>query len=53
MQESTSYWLHRISYHAEISHIFLDKYRYLTIGFSDYANEEFLDNLQAKDEGEA
>ena len=33
-----NYWLHRISYHAEISHPLLDK-GFLTIGYSEFLRE--------------
>lgn len=36
-----NYWLHRISHHAELSYPLLDK-GYLSIGFSDFSNKEFL-----------
>lgn len=36
-----NYWLHRISHHAELSYSLLEK-GYLSIGFSDFSNEEFL-----------
>jgi len=34
-------WLHRISYHGETSHPLLER-GYLTIGFSDFSNPEFI-----------
>jgi hypothetical protein len=36
-----NYWLHRISHHAEIAYPLLDK-GYLSIGFSDFATQEFI-----------
>ena len=39
-----NYWLHRISHHAEVSYPLLEK-NILTIGFSDFANQEFIDNI--------
>ena len=41
-------WLHRISHHAELSHPLLDR-GYLSIGFSDFSNEEFLQRTQKQD----
>jgi len=38
-----NYWLHRISHHAELSRPLLDK-GYLSIGFSDFSNDEFLNH---------
>jgi hypothetical protein len=39
-----NYWLHRISHHGDIAYpLFLEGY--LTIGFSDFANQEFIDDL--------
>ena len=38
------YWLHRISHHAEISHPLLEK-GYLSIGFSDFSEQEFIDDI--------
>ncbi|GGG88596.1 hypothetical protein GCM10011416_01090 [Polaribacter pacificus] len=43
-----NYWLHRISHHAEVSYPLLEK-NILTIGFSDFANQKFIDDL-LKDE---
>ncbi len=39
-----NYWLHRISHHAEISYPLLEQ-DILTIGFSDFANQKFIDNI--------
>jgi hypothetical protein len=39
-----NYWLHRISHHAEIAYPLLDK-GYLSIGFSDFATQEFIDKV--------
>jgi restriction endonuclease Mrr len=44
-----NYWLHRISYHAEVSYPLLDK-NILSIGFSDFANQEFIDDVLKDDE---
>ncbi len=41
-----NYWLHRISYHAEVSYPLLDN-NFLTIGFSDFADQSILDKIQA------
>jgi predicted ATP-binding protein involved in virulence len=38
------YWLHRISHHSEVSYPLLEK-NILTIGFSDFANQKFIDNI--------
>ncbi len=38
------YWLHRISHHAEVSYPLLEK-NILTIGFSDFANQEFIKKI--------
>ena len=42
------YWLHRISHHAEISYPLIDK-NILSIGFSDFANQGFIDKVLEKD----
>lgn len=39
-----NYWLHRISHHAEVSYPLLEK-NYLSIGFSDFAYEGFVENV--------
>ena len=39
-----NYWLHRISHHAEVSYPLLEQ-NLLTIGFSDFANQKFIDNI--------
>lgn len=39
-----NYWLHRISHHAEVSYQLLDR-NYLTIGFSDFSNHDFINNV--------
>lgn len=39
-----NYWLHRISHHAEVSYPLL-KQNKLSIGFSDFATQEFIDDL--------
>ena len=41
-----NYWLHRISHIAELSYPLLDK-GFLTIGFSDFTNTEFIDKVRA------
>lgn len=43
-----NYWLHRISHIAELSYPLLDK-GYLTIGFSDFTNEKFIDKVLEDD----
>lgn len=43
-----NYWLHRISHHAELSYPLLDK-GYLTIGFSDFTHQEFIDKVLQDD----
>lgn len=42
------YWLHRISYHAEVSYPLIDK-NILSIGFSDFANHEFINKVLNED----
>lgn len=37
-------WLHRISHHAEVSYPLLERDE-LTIGFSDFSNQEFIDDV--------
>lgn len=37
-------WLHRISYHSEISYPLLEK-GYLSVGFSDFSDQEFIDSI--------
>src|SRR5690554_1110792 len=39
-----NYWLHRISHLAELSYPLLDK-GFLTIGFSDFTQKEFIDKV--------
>lgn len=39
-----NYWLHRISHTAELSYPLLDK-GYLTIGFSDFTDKDFIDKV--------
>ena len=39
-----NYWLHRISHHAEVSYPLLWKNK-LSIGFSDFATQEFIDKV--------
>jgi len=43
-----NYWLHRISHTAELSYPLLDR-GYFTIGFSDFSNEAFIDNVNEGD----
>jgi predicted Mrr-cat superfamily restriction endonuclease len=38
-------WIHRISHHAETSHPLLER-GYLSIGFSDFADQSFLDGIK-------
>lgn len=40
-----NYWLHRISYQAELSYPLLHK-GFLTIGFSDFTTQEFIDEVR-------
>ncbi|MDX1718699.1 MAG: restriction endonuclease [Salegentibacter mishustinae] len=44
-----NYWLHRISHVAELSYPLLKK-GYLSIGFSDFTGEDFLNKVLAGDE---
>lgn len=43
-----NYWLHRISHIAEVSYPLLDK-GYLSIGFSDFTNDEIIDKVLLND----
>lgn len=43
-----SYWLHRISHHAEVSRPLLNK-GYLSIGWSDFSNNDFIEKTRAED----
>ncbi|MGC9331336.1 MAG: hypothetical protein ACP5DZ_05585 [Bacteroidales bacterium] len=43
-----NYWLHRISHIAELSYPLLDKV-FLTIGFSDFTHQEFIDKVLQDD----
>jgi hypothetical protein len=43
-----NYWLHRISYEAELSYALLDR-GFLTIGFSDFTDSDFIDKVIASD----
>lgn len=45
---SMSYWLHRISHHAEVSRPLLDQ-GYLSIGWSDFSNNEFIEKARNGD----
>jgi predicted Mrr-cat superfamily restriction endonuclease len=45
-----TYWLHRISHHAEVSHPLLSK-GYLSIGWSMFSNADFLEKVRAGDRG--
>jgi hypothetical protein len=40
-----NYWIHRISYHAELSYPLLEK-GILSIGFSDWSSKDFLKNCR-------
>lgn len=44
-----SYWLHRISNGKNVSYPLLEKERYISIGFSDYSNKDFLQKVLADD----
>lgn len=43
-----NYWIHRISHIAELSYPLLNK-GFLTIGFSDFTDDEFIDKVKAGD----
>jgi hypothetical protein len=43
-----NYWLHRISYSSNISYPLLEK-GYLTIGFSEFCEAEFLEKVSNGD----
>lgn len=43
-----NYFIHRISHHAELSYPLLDK-GYLSIGFSDFAEEDLIERTQTGD----
>ncbi len=43
-----NYWLHRISHHAEVSYPLLDR-NILSIGFSDFSNQKFIDAVLKED----
>ena len=43
-----NYYIHRISHHAELSYPLLDR-GYLSIGFSDFAEEDLIDQTQTGD----
>lgn len=40
-----NYWLHRISHHAHLAHPLLFKHNKLTIGFSDFSNQDFINDV--------
>jgi len=40
-----SYWLHRISHHAEVSHPLLER-GYLSIGWSDFSKPDFVEKAR-------
>lgn len=40
-----NYWLHRISHHAHIAHPLLFDHNILTIGFSDFSTQAFIDDV--------
>lgn len=44
-----NYWLHRISYLAELSYPLLER-GFLTIGFSDFTKKEFIDKVLENDQ---
>ncbi|MDA3052717.1 restriction endonuclease [Campylobacter sp. JMF_01 NE2] len=44
-----SYWLHRISNGKNVSYPLLEKEGYISIGFSDYSNKDFLQKVLADD----
>lgn len=48
--DAVSYWLHRISHHAEVSRPLLD-HGYLSIGWSDFSNNDFIEKARAGDRG--
>lgn len=43
-----NYWIHRISHIAELSYPLLNK-GFLTIGFSDFTNDEIIEKVKAGD----
>jgi hypothetical protein len=43
-----NYWQHRISHHAEVSYPLLNK-NILSIGFSDFASQKFIDDVLKED----
>jgi len=43
-----NYWIHRISHIAELSYPLLDR-GYLTIGFSDFTDDEFIEKAKSSD----
>ena len=47
-QKEKNIWLHRISHHAEVAYPLLEK-GYLSIGYSDFCNSEFIENIKAND----
>ena len=40
-----NYWLHRISHHANLAHPLLFNHNLLTIGFSDFSSQQFIDDV--------
>lgn len=42
-----NYWLHRISHHAEVSYPLLER-GYLSIGYSDFSEPEFIERTRAE-----
>lgn len=44
-----NYWLHRISHHAHVAHPLLFKSNKLTIGFSDFSSQQFIDDVLKPD----
>lgn len=47
MEKEKKIWLHRISYHKEVSYPLLD-IGYLSIGFSDLAEPDFIEKVRGK-----
>lgn len=48
MESKRNYWIHRISYYAEISHPLLEQ-NYLSYGFSDFEFDGFIEKVRGKD----
>jgi hypothetical protein len=45
-----NYWLHRISHHAHLAHPLLFKHNILTIGFSEFSSQNFIDDVLEPDD---